>query len=446
MKTKIIALLLLAAPFLTATAQQQVIDEVVAVVGSKTILKSDIENQYAQFLATGNIPDESVKCRILEQMMISKLLLHQAILDSVEVSDEQVDSELDRKINYFIGQIGSQEKLEEYFKKSLVEIKAEYRELLREQLLTQTMQGKVTGSIAVTPSDVRNYYDRIPPDSLPYLNTDMQIAQITRKPPENKEEIKAVRERLEEIRQRILKGEEFSTMAVLYSIDPSSKKGGELGFVNRGDLVPEFESVAFSLKPNEVSGIVQTQFGYHIIQLIERRGNQINVRHILMKPRLREEDMAKAKAALDSVAEAVRKGTISFADAAAKYSDDEETKNNGGTMVNMQTGSSRFEADQLDPTLAFTLSKMKVGEISEPVIFQTPDGKQGYRLVLLKDRVDAHKANLKDDYQKIQSVALAEKQNNALKDWVSKKRSITFIHVGEGYRTCSETKDWLKKQ
>jgi peptidyl-prolyl cis-trans isomerase SurA len=432
-------------PFFVS-AQVQVIDEVIAVVGSKIILKSDIEHQYAQFIATGNAPDEGIRCKILEQVLLSKLLLNQAILDSVEITDDQVESELDRKINYFVGQIGSQQKLEEYFKKTIIEIKAEYRELIKEQLLIQSMQQKVVGSIAVTPSEVRAYYERIPSDSLPFLNAEMQVAQITRKAPENKEEIKAVKDRLEEIRQRVQKGEEFSTLAVLYSQDPSAKKGGELGFVDRGDLVPEFESVAFTLKPNEISDIVQTQFGYHIIQMIERRGNQINVRHILLKPKVREEDLSKIRSSLDSVANSIRKSEITFADAALKYSDDNDTRNNGGLMVNPQTGSSKFEADQLDPTLAYQLSKMKIGEISDPMLFQTQDGKQGFRIVLLKARIDAHKANLKDDYQKIQSVALAEKQSNVLKDWSAKKRNVTFIQIGEQYKNCPEIKDWLKKQ
>lgn len=427
-------------------AQNQVVDEIVAVVGSKIIMKSDVENQYGQYLAMGNPANEDLKCKIVEQLMVAKLLLNQALLDSLEVSDEQVESELDRKINYFISQIGSQQKLEEYFKKSIIEIKSEYRDLLREQLLTQQMQQKVTKEIAVTPSEVRSYYERIPSDSLPTLNAEIQVAQITRKAPENKEEVKNVKKKLEDIRQRILKGEDFATLAVLYSVDPSSKKGGDLGFVNRGELVPEFESVAFALKPNEISNIVQTQFGFHIIQLIERRGNQINVRHILLKPKVSEEDLVKVKKTMDSVYTEISGAKITFAEATQKYSDDPETRNNGGLMVNPQTGSSRFEADQMDPTLAFLVGKMKAGDVSEPQSFTTPDGKQGYRIIQLKSRTEAHKANLKDDYQKIQNVALQEKQGNTLKDWVSKKRNVTFVQINDQYKNCAELKDWMKKQ
>jgi peptidyl-prolyl cis-trans isomerase SurA len=425
-------------------AQVQVVDRIVAVVGSKIVMKSDVENQYNQYLSQGNIANNNIKCRIVDQLMLNRLMLNQAVLDSVVVTDEQVESELDKKIRYFVSQIGSEKKLEEYFKKSIVEIKAEYKDLLKDQLLAQAMQSKITKDITATPSDVRAYYSRIPVDSLPNLNAEIEVSQITKKAPFSHAEIKAVKDKLEDIKARVAKGEDFGTMAVLYSEDPgSAKKSGDLGFVGRGELVPEFEAIAYSLKPNEISNIVETQFGYHIIQMIERRGNEINVRHILLKPKILNEDLLKAKASLDSIDDLIKSGKITFADAAQKYSDDAESKNNGGLMLNPQTGSSKFETDQMDPTLYFQIDKMKVGEMSAPLAFQTADGKQGFRLVLIKSKIDAHKANLKDDYQKIQTVALSEKQNNAINDWVEKKRVNTYIQINDEYKDCEELKDWI---
>ena len=440
-------LLLVSASMLAyAQDQRKLIDEVAAVVGSKIIAKSDVENQYTRYLAEGNTPDDKIKCKIFEQGFINKLMVDQGILDSVVVSEDQVEAELDRKMRYFIAGVGSVEKFEEYYKKSVVELKAEYKDLLREQMLTQQIQAKITGGVTTTPQEVQKYYDNIPQDSLPSVGAEVEVAQIIKSAVISKDEMLEVKSRLLEIKQRILKGEDFATLAVLYSEDPgSARKGGELGFLGRGELVPQFEAAAFSLKPGEISDVVETQFGFHIIQLIERRGNQINVRHVLLKPKVSPAALAQAKTTIDSAYTDINQNKLSFEQAALKYSDkDDEGAKNGGIMVNQQSGSSRFEISQVDPGILFHVDKMTVGSISEPVFFQNPDGKQGYRILQLKSRIEPHKANLRDDYQKIQQAALADKQAKVMNAWIAKKVKSTYILVKDPYKNCESIANWLK--
>lgn len=425
-------------------AQEKVIDRVIGVVGKNIILQSELEAQYNQYIAQGNTADPEVKCGIMDQMLLSKLMINQAELDSVEVPESQVDGELDRRIRYFVSQIGSEQKLEEYYKKSIGEIKAEFRETIKDQLLAQTMQSKITKDINASPSDVRSYFEHIPVDSLPYINAELEIAQIVKYPLVTLEEKLAVKEELERIRQKIIAGTDFAAMAGLYSQDPgSAKKGGELGFVNRGDLVPEFEAVAFTLKGNEVSKVFESKYGYHIVQLIERRGAQVNVRHILLKPKVNSMNLSSAALLLDSVSKAIQRGSISFSDAAQRFSSDEETRNSGGLMINGANGTTRFEPDQLDPTLFFQVDKLTTGEVTLPTLFQNAEGTQGYRLLLVRSRTEPHHANLKDDYQKVQNAALTEKQNAALVDWVKKKKATTYIHVDDDFRGCVSLADWF---
>ena len=428
----------------SAAAQEKVIDRIVGVVGKNIILQSELEVQYNQYLAQGNTPNPDVKCEIMDQMLLSKLMINQAELDSVDVPESQVEGELDRRIRYFVSQIGSEQKLEEYYKKSIAEIKAEFRETIKDQLLAQTIQSKITKDVNASPSDVRAYFERIPVDSLPYINAELEIAQVVKYPVVSAEEKRDVKEELERIRQKIMDGTDFGAMAGLYSQDPgSAKRGGELGFVSRGDLVPEFEAAAFALKGTEISKVFESKYGYHIVQLIERRGAQINVRHILLKPKMNSVNLAASSLLLDSIAKAIRSGSISFAEAAQRFSDDEETRNSGGVMVNGATGTTRFEPDQLDPTMFFQVDKMMVGEVSAPTLFQNAEGSQGYRLLLVKSRTEPHHANLKDDYQRVQNAALTEKQNNALLDWVKKKKATTYIHVDDDFRNCEALQDWF---
>lgn len=421
---------------------QQLIDQIMATVGGQIVLKSDIEKQYVQLLAQGGETPDS-KCAIFDQLILQKLLLNQAQLDSVNVSDAQVEGELDRRMRFYINQIGSEEQLEAYFKTSIRQLKNELRDVIKDQLLVQTMQSKITKDVTVTPNEVRTYFESIPSDSLPYIDAEMEIAQIVRKPPVSDEEKKAVRAQLEQYRAKIAAGDEFAVYAALYSQDPgSAKKGGELGLIERGMMVPEFEAVAFNLKPGELSQIVETKYGYHLLQLIERRGNQVNVRHILLQPKTNDADLYKAVNYLDSLRQAIMAGKITFEEAAQKYSNDEDTRNSGGLMINQETGTTRLSPDKIDRMLFFQVDSMPIGKVSPPLPTNTSDGKSAYRIVTVKNRSIPHKANLKDDYQKIQEVALSEKQNKTLSDWIEKKKKTTYIKINDDMDGCKALQHW----
>lgn len=421
-----------------------VVEAIDAVVGNKIILKSDVEVSYQQYISQGNYGSQEVKCQVLDQLLLNKLLLNQASLDSVEVTEAQIQGELESRISYFIQQIGSEEKLEEYYKKSIPEIKDEFRPLIQDQLQIRAMQAKISKNATASPSEVKAFYESIHPDSLPYINAELEYAQIDKRIPLGISEKKEVKEKLEAYRQRILKGEDFSTLAVLYSQDGSAKNSGELGFTNRGDLVPEFEAAAFKLKPGEVSPVVETKFGFHIIQMIERRGDQINVRHILLKPKVTDEEVRKIGLIMDSIAGLIKSGKLSFSEAAYKFSDDNDTRYNGGVVINNQTGNTHFEPDQVDPTVFFILDKLSAGEVSSPVLTQAAEGDQLYRMLMLKSRTSPHKANLVDDYQKLQAQTIIEKQNKIMEEWVQKKVKTTYIKISDDYKTCENLRYWNK--
>ena len=426
----------------------KIIDQVAAVVGSKTVLKSEIEQQYHQFIQQGNYGNAELKCKILDQLMLNKLLLNQAILDSIEITDEQVNQKIEQNLSYFIKQLGSAERLEEYYGKSIPELKEEFKPVVKEQLLIQQMQGKVTKNISASPLDVRSYFQNIPPDSLPLINAEVEYAQIIRNIPIGENNKKEAKDQLEGIRQRIIKGEDFGTLAFLYSQDKeSAKQNGELGFVNRGDLVPEFEGVAFRLKnTSSVSEIVETKFGYHIIQLIERRGEKINVRHILIKPANTSEDLISTQQLTDSLVVVMRSEKLKFAEAAEKYSDDSETKLNAGIVANPSNGAISFETNQVDPSVLFQLDKLEVGEISNPMLITTHEGGQAYRILKLNGRTRPHKLNMNDDYQKLQEITLNNKQEEALDNWKNKKKAVTYIRVAEEFRNCQNLNNWVSNQ
>ena len=437
--------------FLLFAQKDEIIDGVIATVGDKIVLKSELEAQIVQYISSGAEVEDNTRCLLFEDLLFQKLLLNQADIDSVEVDEAQVQSELDRRIRYFIAQIGSEKKLEEYYKKPVEQIKEEFHDNIKEQLLVQQMQSKITGEVKVTPAEVRDYLEAIPKDSLPYLNSEVQIAQIVKKPEVNAEEKERIRERLIELRNRVLKGESFATLAVLYSEDPgSSKQRGELGFLSRNDLVPEFSAAAFVLKPGEVSEIVETKFGFHIIQMIEQRGETANVRHILLVPKVSPQDLLNSKEYLDSISDLMNKyDTLTFDIAARTFSDDKETKMNSGLIVNPETGNTKFEVDMLgsqDPNLFFTIDKMEIGEISKPILMEYPDGSKAYRLVKLISRSDPHIANLIDDYQRIQEVALMAKQNKLVEKWMNKKTDKTYINIHDKYKGCNFQNNWIKAQ
>ncbi|MBK8586068.1 MAG: peptidylprolyl isomerase [Bacteroidetes bacterium] len=431
----------------TQAFSQDLVDKVVAIVGTKVILHSDIEKQYVQYVAQGGVETSDVRCTILDQLLLQKLMINQADIDSVTVADAQVEGELDRRMRYYIKQIGSEEKLEEYFHTSIRQLKSEFRDIIKEQLLVQTMQSRITKDVSASPSDARTYFESIPVDSLPYMDAEMEIAQIVKMPVVTPAEKLAVRNELEEYRKKILSGEgDFAVYAALYSKDPSSaKKGGELGFFERGTMVPEFEAAAFTLKPGEISPVIETKFGFHILQLIERRGDQINIRHILLQPTTDDAALAASVKQLDSLRTQIISGTITFEDAAQKFSSDDETKNNGGLLINPETNTTKLSPDKIDRLLFFQVDSMELGKVSAPLIMNTPDGKTAYRLVMLKSRTQPHKANLRDDYTKIQEVATSEKQNKVMSEWVAKKIKTTYIQFNDDSINCAQLDHWKKQ-
>ena len=440
-----LSLTLLIMVSLSSMAQEEyVIDQVAAVVGKNIVLESDIETQYLSYRMQGGIHGTAaeMRCVILEDILYQKLMVSQAEVDSIEISSVQVEAELDRRLGMFINQFGSQEKLEEYYDKTLIEIKQELYSIVKDQLITQQVQSSIVATVTVTPSEIRSFYRTLPIDSIPLIKTEYVIAEIVKNPPINVEEKIRVKEQLLELRKRILQGESFSTLAILYSQDPgSAKKGGELGFYGRGQLYPEFEGIAYKLNEGEISNVVETEAGYHIIQMIERKGDYINVRHILLTPKVSPTDLLEARNELDSIAQLIRADSISFEDAVLKFSD-ADNKNSDGLIINPYTGSTSFEAEQLDAQVSFTIEKMEVGEISDPVPMKTEDQKDAYRLLLLKERTTPHRANMKEDYSRIQEWALQAKQRKIVDEWINEKARETYIRIIDEYKSCEFTNQW----
>lgn len=434
----------------TALAQQsgKVIDQVIAVVGSNIILESEVEAQYMQYkMEYGNVSSQSgeIKCSLFETMLYQKLLLNQAELDSVEVSDAQVEQEMDRRLRHYISMIGSPEKFEEYYQKSIIEFKEELREQVRELIRVENVQQTITANVTITPSEVRSFFRKIPSDSLPFINSEVEMAQVVKLPPINYDETEKVKNKLREFRLRVINGESFATLAILYSEDPgSAKNGGELGLFGRGEMFPAFEASAFTLKSGEVSDIVETEAGYHILQLIERRGEYVNVRHILIRPKVSPLDLAKAKIELDSIAKLIERDEYTFEEAVQEFSDD-PSKNNGGLLINPMTGTSLFDSDQMDPKVFFVVDKLEVGDISSPVQFQTQDGKDAYRILFLKSRTDPHKANLKQDWDKIHDWALEEKKQETIGEWIAEKSENTYVKINNNFKDCVFINTWANR-
>jgi len=419
-------------------AQDKVVDRIIAVVGQNMVLESDIESQYLQAKMQGSIEGASrtVKCQILESMLLQNVMLNQAELDSVQVSDSEVEQSLDQRLHYFISQFGSQEKLEEYYGKTLLEIKEEFRSLVKNNMLVQKVQENITKNVFVTPSDVKVFYRQMPADSVPLISAKVEMRQIVKIPPVSLEQKVMIKEKLRDLRRRVMEGENFATLAILYSEDQgSAAKGGEIGFFGRGELYPEYEAVAFKLKEGEVSEVIESKAGFHIIQLIERKGDYINTRHILLMAKPSPIDLENARASLDSLLIKIRSGEITFEAAAEKYSDD-PGKSGGGYIINPYNGTTWFEMDQLEPQVSFIINKLEVGQISSPVPTQTEDGKDAYRLVKLQARTEPHRANLTDDYSYLQDLALQKKKQEKLVEWVNKNVGNTYIMVIDDYKSC----------
>jgi len=431
--------------FFSFTSYTQIVDEIIAVVGNEVVLSSDIETQYLQYLSQGYTDSEEVRCQIIEDVLYQKLLVHQAKLDSTDVSEDDVNQELDSRLNSFISQLGSEEALEEYFKKSTSELKIEFYEIIYNQLLTQRMQSSITSSVSITPEEVKLFFQEMKKSSdIPVMPTTLEISQIIKIPEITLDEKSRIRKKLISFRDRIKNGEDFTVLATLYSDDTeSAKNGGELGFVGRGALVPEFESAAFSLKGDQISEVIETQFGYHIIQLIERSGETVNVRHILLKPKVSSASLLEAKEQLEKVEVLMKSEEITFEEAARFHSDD-VSKNNGGLLINPQTGSSLFTVEELPLNIRYSADRMNEGDVSSISQFVMDDGKKAYRIIKITRKLKEHSANLIDDFSLINDAALNEKKQQEISEWVDKNITTTYIRFDYDYNNCDVLKKWKK--
>lgn len=428
-------------------AQDNVIDEVLWIIGDDAIMKSDIENQRIRMAAEGTELSGDPYCKIPELLAINKLFLNQADIDSVYANENSVVSEVNQRLNYFIAQIGSKEKVEEYFGKKINDLKEELKDLVRDQMRVQQVQSSLMSDVTVTPSEVREYYNELPKDSLPSIPVQVEIQIITIQPQISLAEKERVKNQLRDYKRRIENGSDFSVLALLYSEDKlSAEQGGELGLMPKNQLVKEFANAAVALPDTKaVSGVVETEFGYHIIQLIEKQGDMINARHILLTPKLAYSEKKSALARLDSVADLIRSEKITFEEAVPTYSDNKETLRNKGQMVNLRTGTFKFEYEQLPTEIAKVAYTMKIGEISEPFIYVNEKGKEVAAIVRLKDRHKAHVANLNEDYQLIKSAVSDMKKEKLMQNWIQEKQKTTYIKIDERWQNCDFTYDgWVK--
>jgi len=446
-KLRLLSTTLLLLSFTNSFANDTIlVDKVIGVVGDNIILLSDIELQFQQLAVENPEVPEEFKCEILNQMLTQKLFLQQAKVDSVNISEDEIEGELNRRIRYFTSMIGSVEKLEEYYGKSILAIKDEFRKDISDQLLAQKMQGKIFGETKVTPSEVKKFFESVPKDSLPYYNAEVEVSQIVIKPEVAQEQKQLAIEKIEGILARARKGENFATLATIYSEDPgSAAKGGDLGYVGRGELVTEFEGAAFRLQPGDISDIVKTKYGYHIIKMIEQKGERILLSHILIKAKTTTYDLQNALQLADSVRTLIVEEKITFEKAVDKFSTDDETKQQAGAIMNPQTGTAAFEIAQLDKNLYFAIDKLKVGELSKPQIYATPEGEQNVRILLLRSEAPAHAANLKDDYYKMKAAALQQKQQSELMKWTTLKIESTYVNLTNDFRECPNLDIWYNK-
>ena len=440
-----ICVLMLALPCM---AQENIIDEVIWIVGDDAILRSEVEEERLRAQYEGQPIPGDPYCVIPEQLAVQKLFLHQAELDSVEVSESTVSHQVDMRMNYYISQIGSKEKMEEYFRKTSTEIREEMMKTVRNQMTIQQMQQKLTSHIKPTPSEVRRYYNTLPLDSIPMMPAEVEVQILSFVPPVPVEEIERVKSRLREFTERVMTGQaDFAMLARFYSEDTeSAKHGGELGFVGKGQLVPEFAEVAFNLNdPKKVSRIVETEYGYHIIQLIEKHGERINCRHILLKPRVSATDKMNAIARLDSIARVIRADSMTFEQAIIRYSEDKNTVMNAGLMTNPNTGASKFEYQDLPAEVAKQIYSMKEGDISDPFVMMDPTkNKEVCAIVKLKKKTDVHRANLTDDFQAVKAMLEQKLSAEFVHDWIIKKQKEVYVHVDPRWADCDfEFPNWV---
>jgi peptidyl-prolyl cis-trans isomerase SurA len=430
-------LVLVATVFAQAQQSGKIIDGIIVKVNNQIILKSDLEAAIAQETAQGRTLSEKDHCEMLQLLLQQKLMVARAEIDSVVVEEAMVEGELDQRMSYFIQQAGGEQRLVEFYNKSVKQLKDDLRKQIREQLVAQKMQGEITSKLTVTPNEVKKFFNQIPKDSIPYFSTEVEIGQIVKLAQVGKTQKDEARNKLLDLKKRIAAGESFAALATQYSEDPgSAAKGGELGFFKKKELVPEYEATALKLEPGQISEPVESPFGFHMIQLIERRGEEFNSRHILIKPTSTDVDLGATAADLNKLRARILADSISFAKAAKDFSDDKTTKDNGGLMINQRDRSTRIPLDQVDPNVFFTIDTMKVGSITPPLPYRTDDGKQAMRILYLKSNTPPHQANLKDDYQKLAAAALNEKRRKAYHTWFEKNKNTVFIDIDPEYNKC----------
>lgn len=414
-----------------------VVDEIVAKVDNYIVLKSEVDRMYQDYLTNGNSPSQQARCEILSLITRNKLMLAKAEIDSIVVLDAEVDLNTQRRMDIILAQSGkTPEELEAIYGKTLEQIQSELRDQIREQMIVQKMEEEITADLAVTPAEVKKFFNRFHRDSLPYFSASVEVAQIVKEAKTSEEQKAITRNQLLDIRSRILAGEDFATLARKHSNDPSVlSNSGEMGWVGRGRMVPEYEAMAFRLKPGEISMPFESPFGMHIMQLIERRGNEYNSRHILISPKPSEEDLKKAADFLDSLRTLIANDSITFQKAAKEHSDDVATKGNGGFFSDPD-GGMRLTVDELDPGVFFRIDSMEVGDISRPIVYRTEEGKDAVRILYYKSRIPPHQASLQKDYHKIQIAALNEKKNRTLEKWFREARQDVFINIDRTYDYC----------
>lgn len=452
MKAKLVAALLVSLFSVQLSGQNNVIDEVVWVVGDEAILKSDVEGERLNAQYEGRKFDGDPYCIIPEQLAVQKLFLHQAEIDSIQVSDQDVLAEVERRTNWFIDQMGSKEKMEEYYNKTSTQIREMLRENVRNGFMVQKMQQQIIGDIKIVPADVRRYFKNLPQDSIPYVPTQVEVQILTVEPKIPQEEIERVKKTLRDYTARVESGEiSFSLLARLYSEDPgSARRGGEYGFQSRSQLVPEFANVVFNMTdPNKISKVFETEYGYHIAQLIEKRGDRVSYRHILLKPKVEEKELERALTHLDSIAGKIRREVYPFEEAALYLSHDKDTRNNRGIMVNPASGTSRFEMQdlaQVSQEVAKTVEGLKVGEISDPFTMIDSKGKEICAIVKLKARIDGHKATIAEDYQRLKAIVQEKLGDEKLQKWILEKQKNTYVRINENWVKCDfKYPGWIKK-
>lgn len=427
-------------------AQNNVVDKIIAIVGEEIILKSDIENEFLHEQGQGLISASSdYRSEILERQLIQKLLLAQARLDSISVTEDEVENEVSSRIQYLTANIGSRERLETYFGKNIEEIKNDMRAPIREKLITETMQQHIVDKLRSTPSEIKAFYKKIPKDSLPDVPDKYEIEQIVIKPNVSEAEKERIREKLRSFREQILNGEKtFSTLAVMYSEDGSAVRGGELGYATKSMWDPAFAEAAFSLKPGKISKIVESEFGFHIIQLIDRQGEKINVRHIILQPKISDEEREEALHRLDTIRGYIQDKKMTFEEAAYYFSTDKKTRNNGGLLSSQNSMDSRIEKAEIKGEMAKQINRMKVGEISEPFM-DRDEAREEYKIVKLKAYYPQHKANLDDDWMTFEAMLKSQKQMDKMEKWIKEKQVNTYIHIDDAYKNSKFRYDgWIK--